>query len=129
MVPWRATDEGHVTPALLEWYGRFAEGQPGVLVVEATGIRDIPSGPLLRAGHERFLPGLRELTQVVKDRSGGQTRLFIQLIDFLHMRRRPVREDYLLRFLKIQDRHREALDIQDEAPVRQALLEMPDEEL
>jgi hypothetical protein len=45
------------------------------------------------------------------------------------MRRRPVREDYLLRFLKIQDRHREALDIQDEAPVRQALLEMPDEEL
>ena len=129
MVPWRATDKGHVTPALLEWYGRFAEGQPGVLVVEATGIRDIPSGPLLRAGHERFLPGLNELTQVVKDRSEGQTRLFIQLIDFLRVRRRPVREDYLLRFLEIRDGHREALEIQDEIALRQALLELPDEEL
>src|SRR5262245_16279441 len=29
-------------------YSRFAEGRPGVIVVEATGIRDIPSGPLLR---------------------------------------------------------------------------------
>ena len=23
MVPWRATEEGFVTPAVLEWYGRF----------------------------------------------------------------------------------------------------------
>ena len=129
MVPWRATDEGHVTPALLEWYGRFAEGQPGVLVVEATGIRDVPSGPLLRAGHERFLPGLSELAQVVRKRSEGQTRLFIQLIDFLRVRKRPVREDYLLRFLKVQERHREALGIQDEDALRQALIRLPDEEL
>ena len=63
MVPWRATEEGFVTDAVLDWYGRFARGRPGVLVVEATGIRDIPSGPLLRIGHERFLPGLRRLIQ------------------------------------------------------------------
>jgi len=37
---------------VLDWYGRFARGRPGVLVVEATGIREVPSGPLLRAGHE-----------------------------------------------------------------------------
>jgi len=48
MVPWRATDDGLVTPEVLAWYERFARGQPGALVVEATGIRDIPSGPLLR---------------------------------------------------------------------------------
>ena len=35
MVPWRASDEGDVTQSVLDWYGRFAEGQPGVLVVEA----------------------------------------------------------------------------------------------
>jgi 2,4-dienoyl-CoA reductase-like NADH-dependent reductase (Old Yellow Enzyme family) len=50
MVPWRCTDDGIVTPEILEWYGRLADGRPGVLVVEATGIRDIPSGPLMRAG-------------------------------------------------------------------------------
>ena len=35
---------------------RFADGQPRVLVVEATGIRDVASGPLLRIGDDRFLP-------------------------------------------------------------------------
>ncbi len=37
MVPWRATEDGFVTQENLDWYRRFAEGQPGVLVVEATG--------------------------------------------------------------------------------------------
>jgi len=89
MVPWRATDDGLVTPEVLAWYARFAEGQPGVLVVEATGIRDVPSGPLLRIGDDRFVPGLRRLVDVVREGSGGRTRLFIQLIDFLTVRRRP----------------------------------------
>ena len=30
-----------------------------MLVVEATGIRDVPSGPLLRIGHDRFVAGPR----------------------------------------------------------------------
>jgi len=63
MVPWRATEDGFVTPEVLDWYGRFAEGQPGVLVVEATGIRDVPSGPLLRIGDDRFLAGLARLVE------------------------------------------------------------------
>src|SRR5262245_26980698 len=82
MVPWRATEEGLVTRDVIDWYRRFAEGRPGVLVVEATGIRDIPSGPLLRIGHDRFLDGLRELVAAVREASGGQSLLFIQLIDF-----------------------------------------------
>src|SRR5262245_54199954 len=55
MVPWRATEDGFVTDDVIDWYARFAEGRPGVIVVEATGIRDVPSGPLLRIGHDRFL--------------------------------------------------------------------------
>src|SRR5262245_16167907 len=54
MVPWRATEDGFVTDGVIDWYSRFARGRPGALVVEATGIRDIPSGPLLRIGHDRF---------------------------------------------------------------------------
>jgi dimethylglycine catabolism A len=109
MVPWRATDDGVVTRDVVDWYRRFAEGRPGVIVVEATGIREVPSGPLLRIGHDRFVDGLRELTAAVREASGGETLLFIQLIDFLAIRRRPPRDKYLARFLAITERHREAL--------------------
>ena len=40
MVPWRASEDGLVTPSVLGWYERFARGRPGAIVVEATGIRD-----------------------------------------------------------------------------------------
>ena len=103
MVPWRATDDGFVTQDVLDWYARFAEGQPGVLVVEATGIRDIPSGPLLRIGDDRFVPGLSRLVETVREASRGRTRLFIQIIDFLTVRRRPEPEKYFMRYLEVTD--------------------------
>src|ERR1044072_5978993 len=109
MVPWRATEDGFVTQQNLDWYSRFAEGRPGVLVVEATGVRDIPSGPLLRIGDDRFVPGLRKLVEVVREASEGQTLLFIQIIDFLAVKRRPERARYFQRFLEVNDRHRRAL--------------------
>src|SRR5215217_5665127 len=109
MVPWRATEDGLVTQQNLDWYRRFADGRPGVLVVEATGVRDIPSGPLLRIGDDRFIPGLRKLVEVVREASGGETRLFIQIIDFLAVKRRPEREKYFQRFLAVDDHHRHVL--------------------
>ena len=109
MVPWRASEDGVVTPEVLDWYECFARGRPGALVVEATGIRDVPSGPLLRAGHERFVPGLRALVERVRRASDGQTRLYIQLIDFLAIRRRPVAARFFAQFLKIAPHHRAAL--------------------
>src|SRR5205809_6040949 len=109
MVPWRATEDGLVTQNNLDWYRRFAEGQPAALVVEATGIRDIPSGPLLRIGHDHFLPGLRKLVETVREASEGHTKLFIQIIDFLAVRRRPEPARYFDRFLKIVWRHRAAI--------------------
>ena len=109
MVPWRATEDGFVTQANLDWYRRFAQGKPGVLVVEATGVRDIPSGPLLRIGDDRFIPGLRKLVDVVREASDGETLLFIQIIDFLAVKRRPERDKYFDRFLKVDDRIRKEL--------------------
>lgn len=105
MVPWRATEEGFVTPDNLDWYGRFARGQPGVLVAEATGIRDIKSGPLLRIGDDRFLPGLRDLVARVREESEGRTRFFIQIIDFLTVRRRPEPETFFARYWKPTPEH------------------------
>ena len=125
MVPWRATEEGEVTPEVLAWYERFARGQPGAIVVEATGIRDIRSGPLLRIGHDRFVPGLNKLVETVRRASGGHTRLFIQIIDFLRIRRRPEPERYLGEFLVITDRHRALVSGSDDE-IRAALIRMPE---
>ena len=109
MVPWRATEDGFVTDDVIDWYARFAAGRPGVIVVEATGIRDIPSGPLLRIGHDRFLPGLERLVAAVSEASEGETLVFVQLIDFLTIRRRPEKKKYFERFLELRPEHREAL--------------------
>src|SRR5262245_30943159 len=109
MVPWRASEEGFVTQNLLAWYARFAAGQPGAIVIEATGVRDIPSGPLLRIGHDRFIPGLEELARTVKRESNGHTKVFIQIIDFLTVKRRPAKETYIERFLTILPEHRKRL--------------------
>ena len=131
MVPWRASEDGVVTPDVLDWYECFARGRPGALVVEATGIREVPSGPLLRIGHDRFLPGLRDLVRVVREASGGETRLFIQIIDFLTIRRRPEPARYFAQFLTITPRHRSAfgrVDAQD-AQVRAWLATLAREEL
>ena len=129
MVPWRATEDGFVTPDVIQWYERFAQGQPGAIVVEATGVRDIPSGPLLRIGDDRFIPGLRDLVEAVQRASGGRTKLFIQIIDFLAVRRRPAKETFITRYLRLTDAHREAAGTNDDAAVRAALFAMTDEQL
>ena len=131
MVPWRSNEDGFVTDDVLDWYERFAKGQPGAIVIEATGIRDIPSGPLLRIGDDRFIPGLRELAEVVRSASRGKTRLLIQIIDFLTIRRRPEPAKYFGRFLAITDEHRERLDAHDwpEQRIREHLAGLPDAEL
>jgi 2,4-dienoyl-CoA reductase-like NADH-dependent reductase (Old Yellow Enzyme family) len=133
MVPWRATEDGFVTRDVIDWYARFAAGTPGVIVVEATGIRDVPSGPLLRIGHDRFVPGLRDLVAAVREASRGETLLFIQLIDFLAIRRRPERDKYFARFLHITDAHRARLGggVSDlgEPELRAKLAALPREQL
>ena len=131
MVPWRASEDGDVTPAVFAWYERFARGRPGALVVEATGVRDVASGPLLRISDDRFLPGLQRLTECVRRASGGETKLFIQIIDFLSIRRRPTPQKYFERFLKVTPRHREFLQMHgaDESNVRTRLATLNEAQL
>jgi hypothetical protein len=98
-------------------------------VVEATGIRDVPSGPLLRAGHDRFVPGLARLVGTVRRASGGHTRVFLQLIDFLTIRRRPEPETFFRRYLQLGDHHRAAYPGVDDTELRERLLALGDDEL
>ena len=131
MVPWRSNNEGFVTDDVLDWYERFAKGRPGGIVIEATGIRDIPSGPLLRIGDDRFLPGLTELADTVHRASEGHSKLFIQLIDFLAIRRRPDPATFIERFLQVTDEIRANLNAADwpEEDIREHLKGLPDDEL
>jgi 2,4-dienoyl-CoA reductase-like NADH-dependent reductase (Old Yellow Enzyme family) len=123
MVPWRATEDGFVSDAVVAWYERLARGRPGAIVVEATGIRDVPSGPLLRIGHDSYVEGLKKLVHAVRHASGGRTRLFIQVIDFLAIRSRPEPVKFFERFLNVTDAHRRAVgeESASEAEVRARL--------
>ena len=99
MVPWRATDDGFVTPEVLAWYERFARGQPGA--PRGRGDRH-PRRAERPAAPDRarpLSPGLAELVRTVRAASGGRTRLFIQIIDFLRIRRRPEPERFFREFL------------------------------
>jgi 2,4-dienoyl-CoA reductase-like NADH-dependent reductase (Old Yellow Enzyme family) len=128
MVPWRATEDGMVSGDVLDWYARYAEGRPGAIVVEATGIRDIPSGPLLRIGDDRFVPGLADLVDTVREASNGETKLLIQIIDFLRINRRPVADKYFSRYLEITDRHRDWFYNElDDDEIRSRLADLSDE--
>lgn len=90
MVTWLSNDEGVVTDDIARRYVRYARGGAGMLVLEAMGIRDVNSGPLLRIGNDRYIPGLAELVRRMKD--AGPGKVIPQVIDFLKIARRdPVR--------------------------------------
>ena len=61
----------------------------------------------------------------------GQTKLFIQIIDFLAMNRRPDPKKYFGRHLKITDEHRTALKAENwsEEAIRDHLMTLADEQL
>jgi 2,4-dienoyl-CoA reductase-like NADH-dependent reductase (Old Yellow Enzyme family) len=90
MVTWRGTEDGFVTRDVHDIYLRYAMGGPGMIVLEATGIRDVASGPLLRLGHDRFVPGLKALVDEM--RAAGPSLVMPQIIDFLKIAtRKPTR--------------------------------------
>lgn len=86
MVTWLSNDAGEVTDDVRKRYVRYAKGGPGTIVLEAMGIRDIASGPLLRIGHDRYVPALRDLAAEIHD--AGDVRVLPQVIDFLRIARR-----------------------------------------
>lgn len=134
MVPWRATEDGEVTEANIKWYEMFARGGCAAIVVEATGIRDVPSGPLLRIGHDRYVAGMKRLVDAVRAASSDQCKIFLQLIDFLQIRRRPSTERFVEHYLAITPELRSNLYSRrpgpaDDQAVRQRLASLAPEEL
>ena len=81
MVTRLADEEGWVTQDILDRYVRYAEGEVGLIVVEAMAIHQSKSGPLLRISDDKFIPGLAELTKRVHDTSAS--KVVPQIIHFM----------------------------------------------
>lgn len=85
MVTRLSGEDGHVNADIEERYARFAQGEPGLIVVEAMGISQSKSGPLLRISSDEFLPGLSRLARRIHDTSA--TKVVPQIIHFLKIAR------------------------------------------
>lgn len=74
-------DDGYVSDAISDRYVRYAQGGVGLIVVEAMAIHGSNAGPLLRIGDDKFIPGLKSMTQRIHDISDSM--VVPQLIHFL----------------------------------------------
>jgi 2,4-dienoyl-CoA reductase-like NADH-dependent reductase (Old Yellow Enzyme family) len=111
MVTWRGTEDGFVTPSVREIYLRYAQGGPGMIVLEATGIRDVASGPLLRLSHDRYVPGLRALVSRMKEIT--RSLVVPQIIDFLKIARRKPTRVFIERMVETGRLPKAALQVSD----------------
>jgi 2,4-dienoyl-CoA reductase-like NADH-dependent reductase (Old Yellow Enzyme family) len=85
MVTRLSGDDGYVNQAIIDRYVRFASGEAGLIVVEATAVHGSKSGPLLRLSDDSFIPGHRELVNRSHDAGSGMVAL--QIIHFLKIAR------------------------------------------
>jgi len=100
MVTRLSGEDGHVNQDIVDRYVRFAKGEPGLIVIEAMAVHEAKSGPLLRIGHDRYLPGLQRLLAAVRE--AGSSKVIPQIIHFLKISRSGWRQ-------KISDLSREEI--------------------
>jgi len=100
MVTRLSGEDGRVNAAITDRYLRYARGEPGLMVLEAMGVHQAKSGPLLRASDDSFVPGLRELVRRVH--AASPTKVSAQIIHFLKISRSGWRQ-------RIQDLDRDEI--------------------
>src|SRR5512139_2499173 len=84
MVSGLSTEDGFVTEELKKRYQREARGGVGALVVEAAVIIPSKSPFNLRISDDRFLPGLTELVQAIRDAS-KDVKIGVQIMQHLKL--------------------------------------------
>jgi len=85
MVTHLCKEDGIVTQDSIDRYVRYAAGGAGLIIVEAMAIHQVKSGPLLRISDDKYIAGLRELTQRVHETS--DSKIVPQIIHFLKVAR------------------------------------------
>ena len=82
MVTHLCKEDGHPTEDTINRYERYARGGVGLIIVEATAIHNVKSGPLLRLSSDEFIPGMKRLTDRVHA-AAPEAKVVPQLIHFL----------------------------------------------
>lgn len=90
MVTRLSGEDGYVNQDITDRYVRYAQGEPGLIVVEAMAVHSAKSGPLLRISGDEFKPKLTELAQRVHDVS--PSKVAPQIIHFLKIARNGWRQ-------------------------------------
>ena len=85
MVTRLSGEDGLVNQDVIDRYVRYAAGEIGLIVVEAMAIHSARSGPLLRIGDDKFVPGQRDLVHRVHDTS--DSKIVPQIIHFMKVAR------------------------------------------
>jgi len=89
MVPAMVTrlsgENGYVNQDIVDRYVRYAQGEVGLIVVEAMAVHHAKSGPLLRISDNEFVPGLADLVGRIHDTS--ESKVVPQIIHFLKIAR------------------------------------------
>ena len=85
MVTRLSGEDGLVNQSIIDRYARYAQGNVGLIVVEAMAIHEAKSGPLLRIGHDRFIEGHAALTRQIHDTS--DSKVVPQIIHFMKVAR------------------------------------------
>jgi len=85
MVPAMVTrlsgEDGVVNQDIIDRYVRYAQGEAGLIVIEAMAVHHSKSGPLLRISDDTFVPDLAKLARRIHDTSGS--KVVPQIIHFL----------------------------------------------
>ena len=85
MVTRLSGEDGHVNQAVIDRYVRYAQGEVGLIVVEAMAIHSSKSGPLLRISEDDFVAGHATLARRVHETSGS--KIVPQIIHFMKVAR------------------------------------------
>lgn len=85
MVTRLSGEDGLVNDDIRARYVRFAEGEVGLIVVEAMAVHASKSGPLLRISSDEFVPGLTDLAK--RCHEAGPSKIVPQIIHFLKIAR------------------------------------------
>ncbi|MFT5194837.1 MAG: 2,4-dienoyl-CoA reductase-like NADH-dependent reductase (Old Yellow Enzyme family) [Cellvibrionaceae bacterium] len=85
MVTRLSGEDGFVNQDIIDRYMRFAAGEVGLMVVEASAIHGAKSGQLLRINDDEFITGHRDMVQQIHDSS--PTKVALQIIHFLKIAR------------------------------------------
>lgn len=85
MVTRLSGEDGFVNQDIRDRYLRFARGEVGMIVLEAMGVHDTRSGPLLRLSRDEYIPGLADLAKAIHEIS--PSKVVPQIIHFLKVAR------------------------------------------